>query len=97
MSTDAVPRPTSGPFGASWNGRADTSRNTAATSPRLDAEVLLAHARAASSASSSIPLMTRFCRSRFAPENAELVKRRTSAEPVAYLVGMKEFYSLPLK
>ena len=63
-------------------------------SPRLDAEVLLAHVRGCP----RISLYTAFDtpvadaeRSRF----RELVKRRGEGEPVAYLVGSKEFFSLP--
>lgn len=62
-------------------------------SPRLDAEVLLAHVRGCP----RILLYTAFDqvvsdqeRGRF----RELVKRRGSGEPVAYLVGSKEFFSL---
>jgi release factor glutamine methyltransferase len=65
-------------------------------SPRLDAEVLLAHVRGCP----RIALYTAFDtpvdeaqRARF----RELVKRRGGGEPVAYLVGMKEFFSLPLR
>jgi release factor glutamine methyltransferase len=67
-----------------------------ATSPRLDAEVLLAHARGCE----RIALYTAFdevvgeeTRSRF----RELVRQRASGTPVAYLVGQREFFSLPLK
>jgi release factor glutamine methyltransferase len=62
-------------------------------SPRLDAEVLLAHVRGCP----RILLYATFdqvvddaARSRF----RELVKRRGGGEPVAYLVGSKEFFSL---
>jgi release factor glutamine methyltransferase len=64
-------------------------------SARLDAEVLLAHVRACP----RIALYTAFDepvddagRARF----RDLVKRRGEGEPVAYLVGSKEFFSLPL-
>ena len=64
-------------------------------SPRLDAEVLLAHVRGCL----RIHLYTAFDevvadepRSRF----RELVRRRGGGEPVAYLVGGREFYSLQL-
>ena len=65
-------------------------------SARLDAEVLLAHARGCS----RIQLYTAY--DEILPEAArktmrDLVKRRANAEPVAYLVGMKEFYSLPFE
>jgi len=63
-------------------------------SPRLDAEVLLAHVRDCQ----RIELYTAFDtpvddaqRARF----RELVKRRGEGEPVAYLVGSREFFSLP--
>ena len=64
-------------------------------SPRLDAEVLLAHVRGCP----RIALYTAFDtvvgeseRGRF----RDLVKRRGEGEPVAYLVGSREFFSLPL-
>jgi len=64
-------------------------------SPRLDAEVLLAFVRGCP----RIMLYTAFdepvaeeVRGRF----RELVRRRGAGEPVAYLVGTKEFFSLPL-
>ena len=63
-------------------------------SPRLDAEVLLAFVRGCP----RIALYTAFDepvddagRARF----RELVKRRGEGEPVAYLVGSREFFSLP--
>lgn len=63
-------------------------------SPRLDAEVLLAHVRGCQ----RILLYTAFDevvaeepRGRF----RELVRRRAAGEPVAYLVGSREFFSLP--
>lgn len=62
-------------------------------SPRLDAEVLLAHVRGCQ----RIMLYAAFdeevaeeTRSRF----RELVRRRAAGEPVAYLVGHREFFSL---
>lgn len=62
-------------------------------SPRLEAEILLAHARGCP----RIQLYTHYddvlpkeVRSRM----RELVKRRAAAEPVAYLVGHREFFSL---
>jgi release factor glutamine methyltransferase len=64
--------------------------------PRLDAEVLLAHALGCK----RIDLYTRFeerasaeARQRF----RELVRRRVEGCPVAYLVGRKEFFSLPFE
>ncbi len=71
----------------------DYLREHGADSPRLDAEVLLAHAMACE----RIALYTRFeevatdaVRGRF----RELVKRRAAHTPVAYLVGHKEFFSI---
>ncbi len=65
-------------------------------SARLDAEVLLAEALGWA----RVRLYTHFeeevgevVRAAF----REMVRRRSEGEPVAYLVGKKEFYSLPLK
>ena len=63
-------------------------------SPRLDAEVLLAHVRGCQ----RILLYTAFDTPVADAERArfrELVKRRGEGEPVAYLVGSREFFSLP--
>jgi release factor glutamine methyltransferase len=65
-------------------------------SARLDAEVLLAHALGCR----RIELYTRHDEE--APEEArkkyrELVRQRVEGCPVAYLVGRKEFFSLPLE
>lgn len=63
-------------------------------SPRRDAEILLAHARRCK----RIELYTRYAERPTANQRAtmrDLVRRRAAAEPVAYLVGFKEFYSLP--
>jgi release factor glutamine methyltransferase len=63
-------------------------------SPRLDAEVLLAHVRGCP----RTLLYTAFDTPVVDAERArfrELVKRRGDGEPVAYLVGCKEFFSLP--
>jgi release factor glutamine methyltransferase len=64
-------------------------------SPRLDAELLAAHAFGLS----RVQLYTQFDRPLLGPELAayrELVKRRQAGEPVAYLTGRKEFWSLDL-
>ncbi len=65
-------------------------------SPRLEAEVLLAHARSCR----RIELYTSFgevadegLRTRF----KDLVRRRAEGVPVAYLVGHREFYSLDFR
>lgn len=64
--------------------------------PRLDAEVLLAHARGCS----RIQLYTSFDQvldEATRGKMRELVKRRANAEPVAYLVGYREFFSSKFK
>lgn len=72
---------------------ADYLKKRGADSPRLDAEVLLAEALQCK----RIELYTAFAdvveegpRGKF----RELVKRRAKGEPVAHLVGRREFYSL---
>ena len=71
----------------------DYLKKGGSTSPRLDAEVLLAHA----CGRQRIELYTTFDQE---PEEQakvafrELVKRRNEGTPVAYLVGYKEFYSM---
>ena len=65
-------------------------------SPRLDAEILLAHARNCK----RIELYTRFEEVLTEAQRGtmrELVQRRSKAEPVAYLVGHREFYGLPFR
>ena len=71
----------------------DFLRGKGADSPRLDAEVLLAHARGCQ----RIELYTAF--EEEPPEAVrtafrELVGRRAKGAPVAYLVGRREFFSL---
>jgi release factor glutamine methyltransferase len=61
-------------------------------SPRLDAEVLLAHARDCQ----RIELYTSFAdepSEEIKTAFREMVRRRAEGTPVAYLVGHKEFYS----
>lgn len=72
---------------------ADYLKKQGADSPRLDAEVLLAHARGCQ----RIQLYTAF--GDLADESLrnsfrELVRQRAAGKPVAYLVGRREFYSL---
>lgn len=65
-------------------------------SARLDAEVLLAHVLGLP----RIMLYARFDQPLTSPERdryRELVRRRAAREPVAYLVGEKEFWSLTLE
>lgn len=75
---------------------ADYLKQHGSESPRLEAEVLLAHARSCQ----RIELYTSFedpageeLRNRF----RELVRRRAEGMPVAYLVGHREFYSLDFR
>ncbi len=75
------------------NWTADFLKERGADSPRLDAEVLLAHARQCK----RIELYTAF--EEEAPQALrdafrELVRRRAAGTPVSYLVKMREFYSL---
>lgn len=61
--------------------------------PRLDAEVLLAHARGCK----RVQLYTQYDFEMTPAHRAvmrDLVKRRANHEPVAYLVGYREFFSL---
>src|SRR5690606_19790348 len=60
--------------------------------PRLDAEILLAHALGTSRAL----LLSRLHEP--APESdfPRLLQRRAAAEPIAYILGEWEFFSLPL-
>src|SRR5262245_8633274 len=74
----------------------DHLKQQGAESPRLDAELLLAYARGCQ----RIELYTAFndvaddaTRSTF----RDLVRRRAAGEPVAYLVGKREFYSLSFR
>jgi release factor glutamine methyltransferase len=63
---------------------------------RLEAEVLLAHALK----TTRVALYTGFDKPLVEEELAvyrELVRRRLGGEPVAYLVGEQEFWSLPLR
>jgi release factor glutamine methyltransferase len=81
-------------IGRLLNWTQDYLKQHGSESPRLDAEVLLASARGCQ----RIELYTSFTDE--APEAVrtkfrELVKRRSEGTPVAYLVGKREFYSLP--
>ncbi len=75
---------------------ADYLKQHGADNPRLEAEVLLAHARGCK----RVELYTSFgdeaddaLRTRF----RELVKRRAEGVPFAYLAGKREFYSLDFR
>lgn len=74
----------------------DYLKRHGAESPRLDAEVLLAE----SMGCQRIQLYTAFDQEPGEPVRAsfrELVRRRAEGEPVAYLVGRREFYSLSFR
>ena len=75
------------------NWTTDFLREKGADSPRLDAEVLLAHARGCQ----RIELYTAFEVEASEPLREgfrELVRQRAAGTPVAYLVGHREFFSL---
>ena len=64
--------------------------------PRLETEILLAHARGCR----RIELYTRFDEVLSEKERAtmrDLVRRRAQSEPVAYLVGHREFFGLDFR
>lgn len=61
-------------------------------SPRLDAEYLLAHALDVTRGT----LLARLHETREAPGFEALVERRRAHEPIAYILGDWEFFSLPL-
>jgi len=88
-----VSQPESWTVGRLLEWTADYLKNRGADSPRLDAEVLLAEALQCE----RIELYTAF--SDVVDEEPrgvfrQLVKRRADGEPVAHLVGRREFYSL---
>jgi release factor glutamine methyltransferase len=80
-------------IGRLLNWTADYLDACGAGSPRLDAEVLLAEVRGCE----RIELYTAFDEVADEPTRAafrELVRRRAGGEPVAYLVGRREFYAM---
>ncbi|HEX6960848.1 MAG TPA: peptide chain release factor N(5)-glutamine methyltransferase [Lacipirellula sp.] len=83
-------------IGRLLNWTADFLREKGAESPRLDAEVLLAHVRGCK----RIELYTAFealASDELRQQFRELVKQRAAGKPVAYLVGQREFFSLPFE
>ncbi len=75
---------------------ADYLKTCKAEAPRLDAEVLLAHALGCR----RIELYTRFEEEPGEPVRAafrDLVKKRAEGMPVAYLVGRREFFSMSFR
>ncbi len=81
--------------GSLLRGAAETLRASGSESARLDAELLMGHViraeRTALLAAPEAPV-----RSDHASAFAALVARRAKGEPVAYIRGLKEFYSLVL-
>src|SRR3954469_2181548 len=74
----------------------DFLKRNGADSPRLDAEVLLAHVRGCQ----RIQLYTAYdevASDELRASFRELVTKRSKGVPVAYLVGRKEFYSLSFR
>lgn len=72
----------------------DFLRERGASNARLDAEVLLAHARGCQ----RIELYTAYgevASEQLRADFRDLVRQRGEGTPVAYLVGQREFYSLP--
>jgi release factor glutamine methyltransferase len=100
-SRPTSPESSGSPEGAWTVGRlltwtTDYLKRRGSESPRLDAEVMLAHVLKWQ----RVELYTHFTdevqedpRARF----RDLVRRRSEGSPVAYLVGRKEFYSLPFE
>ncbi len=70
-------------------------RNADATSAALDAQLLLAHALA-QPRSSLLAHDTDVLRPEQAAAFEQFVSRRANGEPLAYITGRKEFWSLPL-
>lgn len=73
----------------------DFLRNRGAESPRLDAEVLLAHVLECP----RVQIYTHWDEEVSSSDRAsyrDLIRRRAEGTPVAYLVGRKEFFSMPL-
>lgn len=100
MSSDAAQ--TAGNSSDVWTVRRILEWTTAhlksrgSETPRLDAEILLAHSRKCA----RIELYTRFNEALTDAQRTtmrELVKRRAQSEPVAYLVGHREFFSLDFR
>jgi release factor glutamine methyltransferase len=97
----AVAAPSAPPPPARWTvidvirWTAGRFEERALATPRLDAEILTAHALALP----RVQLYVQFDRPLTPAELAairELVKRRQAGEPVAYVVGKKEFFGLEL-
>ena len=92
----SVDEPTAEPtwtIGRLLNWTADFLKEKGAESPRLDAEILLAHARGCE----RIELYTAFeeeASDALRESFRGLIRQRAEGKPVAYLVGYREFFSL---
>jgi release factor glutamine methyltransferase len=73
---------------------ADDFRKRNNPSPRLDAELLLAHALASDRIRLVLDSERRLDDAELG-RYRELIRRRRSGEPVAYILGRREFYGLP--
>lgn len=95
MSTQPAANETEWTIGRLLSWTTDYFSQHGVDDPRLSGEVLLAHAAECR----RIDLYARFDRVLDGEQRVrfrELVKRAAAQEPVAYLVGQKEFFSLPL-
>jgi release factor glutamine methyltransferase len=81
--------------GAALLASAAEALSATSETPRLDAEVLLAHAMGRTRGS-LLAFSDRTIEPAAAARFAALLARRARGEPVAYLTGEREFYSLPL-
>jgi release factor glutamine methyltransferase len=77
-----------------WTSSYFASRNI--NTPRLDAEILLSHALECKRIDLYLRYDQPLCKKELACFKS-LIKRRVSREPVAYIVGKKDFWSLELK
>lgn len=91
MSTEAAPKPAPWTIEGVLKWAADDFRGRGIEGPRLDAEVLLAHALGVTRMQLILD-----GKKPLAPDELarfrEMVKRRRAREPVAYLRGEREFY-----
>lgn len=71
-------------------------KKSGSDTPRLDAEILLAHARKCSRIKLYVDYATPLTDSQRGAMR-DLVRRRAQAEPVAYLVGHREFFGLDFR
>jgi release factor glutamine methyltransferase len=86
---------TCGPILAAALNEAARSLTSASPSPRLDAEVLLMHVCDLARTALVIRANESLSAGQY-DEYRRLVERRRAGEPVAYITGVREFWSLPL-